>query len=321
MASILITRNIPVAAPQVLKAAGHKLTTYTGKDAMPRAKLLKAVAGKDAVVTLLTDKVDAQFLKAAGKQLKIVANYAVGYDNIDVAACAKAGIVVTNTPGVLSQAVAEHAIALMLATARRIVESDAFLRKGKFHGWEPELLLGMEMKGKTIGIVGLGRIGSEVASICAKGFGMKVLYTDMKPNAEFEKAVGARFMKLEALLTESDVVSVHVPLLPTTRHLIDAKALQLMKKTAYLVNTSRGPIVDEKALVAALKKKQIAGAGLDVFEFEPKLAAGLAKLPNVVMTPHTASATVETRTEMAKLVAQNVLAVLAGKPAVSPVQQ
>lgn len=320
MARVFITRTIPDSGPRVLKAAGHSVTAYAGKRVIPRAQLLRAIVGKDAVLTLLTDKVDSAFLKAAGKQLKIVANYAVGYDNIDVAACAKAGVVVTNTQGVLSQAVAEHAIALMMATARRIVESDGYMRKGKYHGWEPELLLGMEMKGKTLGVVGLGRIGSTVASIAAKGFGMKVAYTDVKPNADFEKELGARFMPLDALLREADVVSIHVPLLPATRHLIDAKKLKLMKKTAYLINTSRGPIVDEKALVSALKNKQIAGAGLDVFEFEPKLAPGLAKLPNVVMTPHTASATIEARQAMSKLAAENILAVLSGKPAVTPVK-
>lgn len=319
MASVLVTRVIPTDGLNVLRKAGHQVTLYKGKGAMPRAALLRQAKNKDAVLSLLTDKIDAAFLKAAGPGLKVVANYAVGYDNIDVPACAKAGVTVTNTPGVLSQAVVEQTIALMMATTRRIVESDAFLRKGRYHGWEPELLLGMELKGKTLGIVGLGRIGSGVAAVAAKGFGMSVLYTDVKPNADFEKDVGARFVQLDELLRLADVVSIHVPLLPTTRHLIDAKKLRLMKKTAYLINTSRGPIIDERALVAALKKKQIAGAGLDVFEFEPKLAPGLAKLPNVVMTPHTASATIEARQAMSRLAAENIVAVLAGKPAVSPV--
>lgn len=320
MARIFITRKIPDAGIALLKSVGHTVRVYNGRGVIPRKTLLQSIKGMDAVVTLLTDKVDGAFLKAAGRSLKIVANYAVGYDNIDVLACMKAGVIVSNTPGVLSQAVAEHAIALMMATSRRIVESDRFLRTGKYHGWEPELLLGMELKGKTIGIVGLGRIGSGVGAICAKGFDMQVVYTDVKPNADFEKETSARFLSLDDLLRSSDVVSIHVPLLPTTRHLIDAKKLRLMKKTAYLVNTSRGPIVDEKALVAALKKKQIAGAGLDVFEFEPKLAPGLAACTNVVLTPHTASATIETRQEMSKLVAQNVIAVLAGKPAVTAVK-
>ncbi|NIT03512.1 D-glycerate dehydrogenase, partial [Candidatus Saccharibacteria bacterium] len=214
---------------------------------------------------------------------------AVGYDNIDVPAATKRGIMVTNTPGVLTEAVAEHTFALLLAIARRIVESDQFTRAGKYKGWEPMLLLGTELEGKTLGVVGLGRIGARVAQMAARGMGMKVIYYDIKRNPSFERELEVRFYKnLSSLLGEADFVSLHVPLLPTTRHLIGAKELKTMKKSAYLINTSRGPVVDERALVKALKGGWIRGAALDVYEEEPKLAPGLAKLDNVVLAPHTA---------------------------------
>jgi lactate dehydrogenase-like 2-hydroxyacid dehydrogenase len=214
---------------------------------------------------------------------------------------------------VLNGAVSEHAFALMLAAAKRIPEADAYARKGRYKGWAPLLLLGSELKGKTLGILGTGRIGAGVARRAALGMDMKVVYYDVQRNPELEKTYGARYLTVEELLRESDVVSLHVPLLPQTRHLIDAKRLRMMKRTAILVNTARGPVVDEKALVAALKAKRIAAAALDVYEREPKLAPGLAKLPNVVLTPHTASATVETRDAMATAAASAVVDVLAGK--------
>lgn len=217
-----------------------------------------------------------------------------------------------NTPGVLNGAVAEHAIALMFAVAKRIPEADRFTRAGKYKGWEPELLLGTELSGKTLGILGLGRIGAGVAKR-AKAMEMKVLYYDVKRNEAFEKELGASFASVEDLLAGSDVVSIHVPLLPSTRRLIDAKKLRMMRKGAILINTSRGPVIDEKALVAALKARRIGGAGLDVYENEPRLAPGLAKLQNAVLTPHTASATVETRDQMSRLAAQAIIDALAGK--------
>lgn len=307
MKSIFITHKIPSSGPRLLEMQGYKF--------------LPSAEGADAVLCLLTDKIDAAFMDAAGKQLKIISNYAVGVDNIDLKAAASRRITVTNTPGVLTEAVAEHAVALMFAVARRVVESDAFTRASKYKGWEPELLLGMELKNKTLGIVGLGRIGFRVAEIAVNGLGMKVVYNDVKPNTDFEKAYDGKYIKkLDDLLKSSDVVSIHVPLLPSTKHLVDAKKLALMKKTAILINTSRGPIVDENALVATLKAKQIAGAGLDVYEFEPKFAPGLLKLPNAVLTPHTASATIETREAMSKLAAENIIAVLSGKPPLTPVK-
>lgn len=301
---------------------------------IPREVLLERVKGADAILSLLTDKIDGEVMDAAGPQLKLISNYAVGYDNIDVPAAAQRKIYVSNTPGVLTEAVAEHTFALLLAIARRIPESDQFIRAGKYHGWEPELLLGTELQGKTLGVVGLGRIGSRVAEMANKGMGMKVLYHDPKQDAEFEKEYGAVYQaNLDDLLKGSDFVSIHVPLLPTTRHLINAEKLALMKPTAYLINTSRGPVVDEAALVAALKagtttaaggvppKAGIKGAALDVFENEPNLSPGLSELPNVVLTPHTASATNEARGAMAVLAAQAILDVLAGKPPVNLVNK
>lgn len=311
---VFVTRRIPEAGLELLRVRKDVELTVYGKDtAIPRASLLKGVKGADAVLSLLTERIDDELLDAAGPQLRIVSNMAVGFDNVDIPACAKRGVMVSNTPGVLTDAVAEHAFALMLAICRRIPESDRFLRAGKYMGWGPLMLLGTELKGKTLGILGLGRIGAGVAHRAVRGMGMKVAYYDVRRNEQFEKDYGATFGTVEEVLAAADVVSVHVPLLPTTRHLIDAKKLLLMKKTAYLVNTSRGPIVDEKALVAALKKKVIAGAALDVFENEPALAPGLAKLENVVITPHTASATIEARSAMAKLAAQAVIDALDGK--------
>lgn len=313
MATILVTRKIPKSGLDVLKKARHKIKLHNKSTIMPRKDLLKAAKGCDAVLSLLTDKIDEDFFAAAGAQLKIVANYAVGYDNFDLKAFKKRNVAATNTPNVLHGAVAEHAIALTLAAAKRVCEADRFTRAGKYKGWEPELLLGTELSGKTLGVLGLGRIGADVARRAAHGLDMKVLYYDVKRNEAFEKDLGATYATVDELLKASDVVSVHVPLLPTTRHMIDAKKLKLMKKTAILVNTSRGPVIDEKALVAALKTKRIAAAGLDVYEFEPKLVPGLSKLSNVTLTPHTASATTETRDAMSKIAAQGIVDLLSGK--------
>ncbi|MEK9152497.1 MAG: D-glycerate dehydrogenase [Patescibacteria group bacterium] len=311
MDRIFVTRKIPESGLKMLSSRkGVELDVYDKNRVIPRKDLLKRVKGCAAVLTLLTDKVDREFLDAAGPRLKVVSNMAVGFDNVDLAACKARGVTVANTPGVLTDAVAEHAFALMMAIARRVVESDRFLRAGKYKAWDPLLLLGAQLKGKTLGILGLGRIGAGVAERAANGMGMKILYNDVKRNEDFEKSVGAEYAAAEDIMRRADFVSIHVPLLPATRHLIDAAKLAMMKPTAYLINTSRGPIVDEKALVAALKKKQIAGAALDVFEFEPKLAPGLARLDNVIVTPHTASATFEARAAMSELAAQAILDVL-----------
>ena len=311
---IFVTREIPDAGIKMLKEKGYEVEVSSKDGVLTKEELISAVKGKnyDAVLCLLTDKIDDGIFEAAGPQCKIFANYAVGFDNIDLAAAKKRGIMITNTPGVLTETVAEHTFALMLAVAHRIPEGDKFTKAGKYAGWAPMLLLGSDVSKKTLGVVGLGRIGSRVAYHAVKGFEMKALYYDPKPNPDFEKEYGAKFVDLETLLKDSDFVSIHVPLLPETRHLIGEKELKMMKKTAYLINTSRGPIVDEPVLVKALQERWIAGAALDVFENEPKLAQGLAESDNVVLTPHIASATLETRSKMSEMVASNIIEALSG---------
>jgi len=308
---VFITRMLPQPAIDMLKER-FDVDIYEEDRAIPREVLLERVKGIDALLPLLTDKIDAEVMEAAGPNLKIIANYAVGYDNIDVEEATKRGIVVTNTPGVLTETTADLAWALLMAIARRIVEADKFTRAGKFKGWGPMMFLGSDVYGKTLGIVGAGRIGTAVA-MRSKGFNMKVLYTDVRRNETLEKELGARKVELDELLRESDFISLHVPLTPETHHLIGERELKMMKKTAYLINTSRGPVIDEKALVEALKNGEIAGAALDVFENEPELTPGLAELDNVVLTPHIGSASVETRTRMATLAAENIIAYFEGK--------
>jgi len=308
---VYVTRRLPQPAIDMLEER-FDVEIYPEDRAIPREVLMEKVKGIDALLPLLTDKVDAEVMDAAGENLKIIANYAVGYDNIDVDAATKRKIAVTNTPGVLTETTADMAWALMFAVARRVVEADKFTRAGKFKGWGPMMFLGGDVYGKTLGVVGVGRIGSAVAKR-AKGFNMRVLYTDVVRNEEIEKEVGAKKVELDELLRESDFVTLHVPLMPSTRYLIGERELKLMKKTAYLINTSRGPVVEERALVEALRKGEIAGAGLDVYENEPELSPGLAELDNVVLTPHIASASVETRTRMATLAAENIIAFFEGK--------
>lgn len=274
-----------------------------------RQEFLSQVKPADALLTILTERVDAAVFKANPK-LKVVVNYAVGYDNIDLAAAKRAGVPVTNTPGDFAECVAEQAMALMLAVAKRLVAGDKFVRAGQYKGWDPLLLLGNDVRGQTLGIIGVGRIGSGLVKIAHQGFGMNILYHDLARNEAIEKAYGAKKVKLNELLRAADFVSLHVPLLPATRHLIGPKELAMMKPTAILINTARGPVIDERALVKALKAKTIGGAGLDVFEFEPKLAPGLSKLSNVVLTPHIASATYAARREMARIASDNILDVL-----------
>jgi len=317
---VFITRKIPEAGPNLLRQAGFEVEVSDFDGVLPKEKLLEKVKGADAILSLLTDKINGEILDAAGPQLKIVANYAVGYDNFDLAAAKQRNIVMTNTPEVLTESVAEHAIALMFAITRRIVESDQFMRDGKYTAWAPMLFLGNDLVGKTLGLVGLGRIGEAVAKRMYDGFDMKILYYDVKKNEGAEQKYNLKYVDLETLLKESDFISIHVPLLETTRHLIGEPQLKMMKKTAYLINTSRGPVIDEKALVVALKNGEIKGAGLDVYEEEPKMAPGLAELPNTVLTPHTASATEETRSAMSELAAKNIIAVLSGQPPLTPIK-
>ncbi len=309
--SVYITRTIPSPGVELLRR--HFKVTMNAEDRNARRSEIKgALKNVDALLCLLADPIDAELL-ADAPNLRIVANMAVGYDNIELKAAAKRGIMVTNTPGVLTETTADLAWALILATARRLVEADAYTRDGKFSGWEPMLFLGGDVYGKTLGVVGFGRIGRAVAGR-AKGFGMRVLYCDeTKASASVEKKLGARRVSLGKLLRESDFVTLHVPLTPGTRLLIGREQLQMMKLTACLINTSRGPVVNEKELVRALKRRTIAGAGLDVYEREPALARGLAALPNATLLPHIGSASTETRTKMSLMAAENIIAALSGR--------
>src|SRR3989344_5889974 len=311
---IILTRPIPKAGLDILTGSGrYKIELHKENKIPTREQMMSYVKNADAVISLLTEVFDESIISAAGDQLKIIANYAVGYDNIDVKAATAKGIAVTNTPDIMTQTVAEHALALMMAAARRVAEGDRYIRANKYKQWEPELLLGPELFGKTLGIVGTGRIGSLMAHLCYHGLGMKIIYHDIEKNIDLERATHAYQVSLNRLYESADVISLHVPLLPTTRHLINASAFRKMKKNAVVINTSRGPVIEEKALIKALKDKEIFAAGLDVFEFEPRVAPALKKMPNIVMTPHTASATHEARDGMARMAAANIIAALSGK--------
>lgn len=309
---MLVSRRLPDAGLAPLREAGLDVDVYDGDTPIPRGELLARVEGADGIVTLMSERVDDELLKAAGPQLKVVANYAVGYDNIDLEACSRHGVVATNTPDVLSDTTADMAFALLLAVARRIRSGDSLVRSGDWTGWEPEQLLGAQVTGATLGIVGMGRIGRALARR-ARGFDMRLLYHNRRADPEAERELGATYAALDELLGASDFVSLHAPLTPETRHLIGGRELRAMKKTAVLINTARGPVVDETALVSALRDGTIAGAGLDVFEHEPEVHPGLLDMDNVVLTPHLGSATLETRTAMALLCSHAVLAVLAGR--------
>ena len=309
---VLLTRRIPASAMTRLEAECD-VDLYSGQSAIPREELLTRVAGKQALLSLLTDRIDREVLDA-GTDLRIVANIAVGYNNIDVPACRERGVIATNTPDVLTNACADYTWALILGITRRVGEGERELRRGDWKGWALDHLLGMELRGKQLGMVGMGRIGRAVVEK-APAFGMTVAYTDQGPL----DLPNAEFMSLDRLLATSDVVSLHCPLLPETRHLIDRKALAKMKRSAYLINTSRGPVVDEDAVAWALRERLIAGAALDVYEEEPKVHPDLIDLPTILLSPHLASATTETRTAMADLAVSNVLAVLSGKPPITPV--
>ena len=310
--NVFVTRLIPQANIDELKKHFDGEVNYEDH-ALPKVELQAKAKGRDALLTLVTDAVDGELLDAAGPQLKIVANYAVGFNNFDLAAATKRGVILTNTPGVLDDATATHTWALLLSTARRVVESDKYLRQGKWKGWAAMDFIGLDVDRKTLGIAGLGRIGSNVARK-AKGFDMKIIYSDVRRNMDFEKQFGATYVDKETLLKESDFLTLHVPLMPETHHYIGEKELKLMKKTAVLINACRGPVVDEKALVKALREKQIWGAGLDVFEKEPQIEPGLAELDNVVIVPHIASSTTETRLAMGRIAVNNIIKVLHGEP-------
>jgi lactate dehydrogenase-like 2-hydroxyacid dehydrogenase len=308
--SIFVTRRIPQPGLDLL--TDFDVTVNPEDRVLTKQEVIAGAKGKDAVLCLLTDPIDSEIMDAV-PTVKIFANYAVGFNNIDVDAATQRKIVITNAPGVLTDTTADMAWTLLMAAARRVVEADKFCRDGQFKGWAPMLFLGVDIHHKTLGIIGMGRIGQAMARR-ASGFDMRVLYYDensLFPEKEAE--LKASYASMEQLLMESDFVSLHVPLMPSTRHLISRKELALMKPTAILINTARGPVVDEKALVEALQSKRIFGAGLDVFEAEPALAPGLTALDNVVIPPHIASATIDTRTKMATIAAGNIVAFFKGE--------
>ncbi len=299
-------------APRKLLDEHFEVDYWEQPERPPRAEVLARVADKEALICLLTEKINEELLDAAPK-LRIVSNVAVGFDNIDIAACTRRKIVATNTPGVLDETTADFAWTLLMAVARRLIEGDQLTRSGAWAGWNLDQLCGADVWGKTLGLVGFGRIGRAVARRAA-GFGMRIIYNDAIPVApEVAKQFNAEFVERDKLFAEADFVSVHVPLLPETRHLISAAQLAKMKKTAFLINTSRGPVVDEAALVAALETREIAGAALDVYEHEPKVHSGLVGRKDVVLAPHISSASLATRTKMAMMAAENCVARFAGK--------
>src|SRR5213080_1266158 len=307
---VFVTHSLFEAARQILQK-GCEVQYWTKPERPPREEVLQRVKDKEGLICLLTEKVNEELFNAASK-LRIAANVAVGFDNIDVAACTKRGVAATNTPGVLDETTADFAWTLMMAVARRLGEAEALARSGKWKHWDLDQLVGTDVWGKTLGIVGFGRIGRAMARR-ASGFQMKVIYTDaVRASAEVEKELRAEYRDMNALLAEADFISVHTPLLPETRGLFNAANFEKMKRTAFLINTSRGPVVDEAALVAALEKRKISGAALDVFEKEPIVHPGLRRA-NVVLAPHIASASLETRTKMACMAAENVVALLQGR--------
>ena len=306
---IFVTRKIPEEGLNILKKE-HEVDVNPYNRVLTKREIIKGLKGKDGLLCLLTDNIDEEVIRSEPR-LKMIASYAVGYDNIDVKTATELGIPVSNTPGVLTDATAEMAWALLFSVSRRIVEGDRFSRAGRFKGWDPLLLLGQDIAGKVLGVVGTGRIGTAFA-LKSKGFNMKVLYVDNKRNEKLERELGAEKVDLDELLKQSDFISLHVPLLSSTRHLISEKQLRMMKSNAILINTSRGPVIDEKALIKALKEKWIFGAGLDVYENEPEIPEELKELDNVVLQPHSASATIASRTGMAIIAAKNMIAGLRG---------
>lgn len=310
--SVLVTRRLPEAGMALIREAAE-VRLWEEDRPLPPDKLREMVRGVHGIVCLLTDPLTREVIAAAGSNLRVISTMAVGYDNIDLEAATRRGVLVANTPGVLTEATADLTWALLLSLSRRIVEGDRLVREGKFAGWSPTLLVGGDFHGKILGIVGLGRIGKAVARR-AMGFGMDVLFHNRRKVPEEELAgLRARQVPLPELLRLSDYVSLHCPLNPESHHLIDRQALERMKPSAYLVNVARGPVVDEAAVVQALREGKIAGAALDVYEHEPELSAGLAELPNVILAPHLGSASQETRDKMSVMAAQNLITGLAGE--------
>ncbi|UOY93248.1 NAD(P)-binding domain-containing protein [Ectobacillus sp. JY-23] len=316
MGKIFVAGNIPKIGLEMLR--DHEVEIYDGEGLIGEVELRERLQGKDALLSLLSTKVTKETIDSA--DLKIIANYGAGFDNIDYTYAIEKGIAVTNTPDVSTEATAELTMAILLAAARRIPEGDVLCRTKGFDGWAPLFFLGREVYGKTIGIIGLGAIGQAVAKR-AKAFGMEIVYTGPSRKLETEQQYSASYVALEDLLKQSDFVTINCAYHPTLHHMIAEPQLALMKSTAYLINAARGPIVDEVALVAALKNKVIEGAALDVFEFEPRITEELKTLPNVVLTPHIGNATIETRNAMAEVAVRNILSVLAGEEPLTPVKK
>jgi glyoxylate reductase len=313
---VYVTRVMDSASVDFLKKY-FNVRFHAEDSAVPRGEFLEAIKDADAVITVPTDRIDSEAMDA-GRNVRIFANSAAGYDNIDAEEASRRGIIVTNTPEVLSETTAELAFALMLGCARRIVDADRYTREGRFTEWSATKFLGCDLKGKTVGIVGAGRIGKAFARMCI-GFQMKLLYSARRRDVGFESETGAEFAALDELLERSDFISLHTPLNEATRRLISDREFGLMKESAVLINTSRGPVVDEKALVRALKSKKLFGAGLDVYEHEPEIEEELKTIDNVILLPHIGSATLETRRKMAMLAAENVYEVLFGREPKTPV--
>ena len=305
--SIYITSRIPKNGIAFLTKKGFSVKINDSGKNLSRSEIGEVFSKFDGIITLVTDRIDDKLMDLASSRFKIISNFGVGFDNIDVLAARRRGIVVTNTPGVASESVAEHTFALILALSKHLLEADKFIRTGKFGGWDPALFLSSQVWGKTIGIVGLGRIGTYVGHIAFGGFKMNVVYHDILRLEDFEMLTEARYVNLHQLLNLADIVTLHVPLTPQTRHMIGKKELAMMKNSAILINTSRGQVVDEDALAWALNEAKIAAAGLDVFENEPRIPEELIKSKKVILTPHIASATVETREAMAQVAAQNII--------------
>ncbi len=314
---IFISASIPEAGIKMLREKGFAVDVYKDSVSINKAIFKERIAGADALIPLLSDTIDEEIIKAAPK-LKIIANYAVGYNNIDLEAVRKQGIIVSNTPDILTPATADLTWALILSVSKRIPEADRFMRAGKFTGWGPKLMLGGDVSGKTLGIIGAGRIGRAVAKR-AGGFDMRVVYFSRSRNEEIEQESGAFFMPLNTLLKEADFISIHCPLTEETHHLLNAERMKQIKKGAYLINTARGPVVDEAALINALQSGRLAGAGLDVYEFEPRVSAALLEMDQVVLLPHIGSGTTETREEMSRICARNIIEIFEGRKAVTPV--
>lgn len=305
---IYMTRPIHEAGIKLLREKGYEITMGECGDAPCYDAILGNITKTpfDAVVSFLTDKVDAALFDAC-PTAKLFSNYSVGFNNIDLKEALARGIAITNTPGCAGRAVAEHTVALMLAVTTRMVEGDRYMRAGKYTGWQPELLVGTDLSGKTVGLIGLGDIGTQTAKILAHGFGCKIIYTDLTQNEALNESCRATFVSKEELLATADIISMHVPLLPSTTHIVDATSFELMKPSAIVINTARGPVIHEEALIKALMEKKIGGAGIDVYEFEPHVEQALLTLENVVLTPHIASARESVRIKMSEIVAKNII--------------